>query len=160
MQRAARSLRKAYETGNPAAREDMALAALFSGMALANAGLGAVHGFAGPIGGMFDAPHGALCAALLPHVMEINRGMIRGPAGRGAVSTPTEIVRRFDEVRRIVGDLGELVRALKVPSLRKHGVKREHFPAIIEKAKAASSMKGNPVVLADEQLREILEQAL
>jgi alcohol dehydrogenase class IV len=160
MMRAARSLRKAFETGDPAAREDMALAALFSGMALANAGLGAVHGFAGPIGGMFAAPHGALCAALLPHVMEVNRGMIRGPAGRGAVSAPTEIVRRFDEVRRIVGDLGELVRVLKIPPLRKYGVKREHFPTIMEKAKATSSMKGNPVVLPDERLREILEQAL
>jgi alcohol dehydrogenase class IV len=161
MQRAARSLRRAFEHGNgPAAREDMALAALFSGMALANAGLGAVHGFAGPIGGMFDAPHGALCAALLPHVMEVNRGMIRGPAGRGAVSAPTEIVRRFDEVRRIVGDFGELVRALKIPPLRQYGVKREDFAAIVEKAKATSSMKGNPLPLRDEELREILERAL
>ena len=150
MLRAARSLRKAYETGDSGAREDMCVASLFGGMALANAGLGAVHGFAGPLGGMFDAPHGALCAALLPHVMEVNRGMIRGPAGRGAVSAPTEIVRRFDEVRRIVGDLGELARALKIPPLREHGVKREDFPSIIEKAKASSSMKGNPLPLRDE----------
>jgi len=161
MQRVARSLRRAFEHGDdPSAREDMALAALFSGMALANAGLGAVHGLAGPLGGMFDAPHGALCAALLPHVMEVNRGMIRGPAGRGAVSAPTEIVRRFDEVRRIVGDIGELVRALKIPPLRQYGVNREEFTAIIEKANASSSMKGNPVRLRDEELREILERAL
>ena len=160
MQRVARSLRKAYETGDTAAREDMALAALFSGMALANAGLGAVHGFAGPLGGMYDAPHGGLCAALLPHVMEVNRGMIRGPAGRGAVSTPTEIVRRFDEVRRIVGDLNDLVRALRIQPLRKYGVKREDFPAIIEKAKAANSMKGNPLRLRDRELLRILEDAV
>ena len=161
MERAARSLRRAFEHGDdPAAREDMALAALFSGMALANAGLGAVHGLAGPIGGMFDAPHGALCAALLPHVMEVNRGMIRGPAGRGAVSAPTEIVRRFDEVRRIVGDLDELVRALRIPPLRQYGVKAEDFSAIIERAKATSSMKGNPLPLRDAELREILRRAL
>ena len=161
MQRVARSLRRAFEHGDgPTAREDMALAALFSGMALANTGLGAVHGFAGPLGGMYDAPHGALCAALLPYVMEVNRGMIRGPAGRGAVSAPTEIVRRFDEVRRIVGDLGELVRALKIPPLRLYGVKREDFASIIEKAKATSSMKGNPLPLRDEELREILAGAL
>ena len=161
MMRVQRSLRRAYERGSDKkAREDMCVASLFGGMALANAGLGAVHGLAGPLGGMFDAPHGALCAALLPNVMEVNRGMIRGPAGRGAVSAPTEIVRRFEEVVRIVGDLGELVRALKIQPLRTYGVKRDSFPAIIEKAKATSSLKGNPLPLRDEDLREILERAL
>jgi alcohol dehydrogenase class IV len=172
MMRAARSLRHAYEHPSSqevrrtnrqkieSAREDMCLASLFGGMALANAGLGAVHGLAGPLGGMFDAPHGALCAVLLPHVMEVNRGMIRGPAGRGAVSAPTEIVRRFEEVAKIVGDLGELVRALKIPPLRKYGVTRDDFPAIIEKSRSSSSMKGNPLPLRDEELREILERAL
>ena len=160
MQRVARSLRRAYEHGDDVtAREDMCVAGLFGGMALANAGLGAVHGLAGPLGGMFDAPHGALCAALLPHVMEVNRGMIRGPAGRGAVSAPTEVVRRFEEVRRIVGDLAGLVEALAIPPLRRYGVTREAFPEIIEKAKASSSMKGNPVVLRDVELREVLERA-
>ena len=73
MRRAARSLRRAYEQGDdPAAREDMALTSLFGGLALANAGLGAVHGFAGPLGGMFHGAHGAICARLLPHVMAIN----------------------------------------------------------------------------------------
>jgi alcohol dehydrogenase class IV len=161
MTRAARSLRRACEHGEDvAARQDMCVASLFGGMALANAGLGAVHGLAGPLGGMFDAPHGALCAALLPHVMEVNRGMIRGPAGRGAVSAPTEIVRRFEEVGKIVGDTGELVRALKIRPLRQYGVTREDFAAIIEKSKSSSSMKGNPLLLRDEELREILERAL
>jgi alcohol dehydrogenase class IV len=79
--RAARSLRIVFHDGqNKAARLDMALASLFGGLALANAGLGAVHGFAGPIGGMFSkAPHGAICAALLPHVMSTNiRALRRG----------------------------------------------------------------------------------
>ena len=161
MQRVARSLRRAYEhPDDTGAREDMCVAAMLSGMALANAALGAVHGLAGPLGGMFDAPHGALCAALLPHVMEINRGMIRGPAGRGAVSAPTVIVGRFDEVRQIVGDLRELVRALKIPPLRQYGVMRGNFAMIIERAKTSNSMKGNPVVLRDEELREVLERAL
>jgi len=160
MQRVARSLRRAYEHGDDVtAREDMCMAGLFGGMALANAGLGAVHGLAGPLGGMFDAPHGALCAALLPHVMEANRKMIRGPAGRGAVSAPTVIVGRFDEVRQIVGDIGELVQALEIPPLRRYGVTREAFPEIIEKAKISNSMKGNPVVLRDGELREVLERA-
>jgi alcohol dehydrogenase class IV len=85
--------------------------------------------------------------------------MIRGPAGRGAVSAPTEVVRRFEEVRRIVGDLAGLVEALAIPPLRRYGVTREAFPEIIEKAKASSSMKGNPVVLRDVELREVLERA-
>ena len=135
-------LRRWREGGN----ENFALAAMFSGIALANAGLGAVHGFAGPLGGMFDAPHGALCAALLPAVFEMN-----------ARVAPNR--ERFEEVRQLVGDLPALVRDLQVPPLRTYGVTRENFPAIIEKARASSSMKGNPVALTDEQLREILERA-
>jgi len=123
--------------------ENWALAALFSGMALANAGLGAVHGLAGPLGGMLDAPHGALCAALLPAVMEINYRL-----------APNK--ERFDEVRRLVGDLSHL----EVPSLRHYGLRREDFPAVVEKAAASSSMKGNPVTLTREQMVEILERAL
>ncbi|MGW8180545.1 MAG: iron-containing alcohol dehydrogenase, partial [bacterium] len=73
IRRAARSLRKAFRSGNdPAARADMALTSLFSGLSLANAGLGAVHGLAGPLGGVTGAPHGAICAAILPHVMRTN----------------------------------------------------------------------------------------
>jgi alcohol dehydrogenase class IV len=83
MQRVARSLRRVYEhppsqglrrTGGQtieSAREDMCVAGLFGGMALANAGLGAVHGLAGPLGGMFNAPHGAVCGVLGPGVMEL-----------------------------------------------------------------------------------------
>jgi alcohol dehydrogenase class IV len=154
MMRAARSLRKAYEAGDPAAREDMCVASLFGGMALANAGLGAVHGFAGPLGGMFDAPHGALCAALLPHVMDVNE---RAAKQRSSEST---ILQRFDEVQHIAGDIEALVRVLNIPSLSHYGVKREDFPAVIEKAKASSSMKGNPLLLRDEELREVLDRAL
>ena len=75
---AARSLRRAFEDGHDLdAREDMALAALLSGIALTNAGLGAVHGFAAPLGANFPAPHGAVCAALLPHVIAANIAALR-----------------------------------------------------------------------------------
>ena len=79
-----------------AAREDMSVAALFGGLALANAGLGAVHGFAGPVGGMFPAPHGAVCAALLPHVMEMNLRALR------ARQPASETLPRYEEVARIL----------------------------------------------------------
>src|SRR5512141_743575 len=78
IRQAAKSLRRAFHNGTDKdAREGMALASLFGGLALANAGLGAAHGFAGPLGGMFPAPHGAVCAALLPHVMEVNLRALR-----------------------------------------------------------------------------------
>ncbi len=144
MTRVARSLRRAI-AGADEARADMALAALFSGMALANAGLGAVHGFAGPLGGMYDAPHGALCAALLPHVFAVNRRRAQP--------------ERFAEVERMVGDLGQLSEALAIASLRTYGIRREDFDSIIERASASSSMKGNPVVLTNGEMQEILERA-
>ncbi len=97
IRRAARSLRRAFEDGgDKAAREDLALASLFGGLALANAGLGAVHGFAAPIGGMFSAPHGAICAALLPQVMEANLIALHERAPH------TEALRRYDNIARLL----------------------------------------------------------
>lgn len=167
IRRAGRSLQRAYEDGNDAeAREDMSLAALFGGLALANAALGAVHGFAGPFGGMFDAPHGAVCAALLPHVMAANIAALRARQPESVAQ------RRYDEVARLltgseaatasdgVAWVGELCRALHVPGLSSYGVAQADFPDLIEKAARSSSMKGNPIVLTTEELGSILERAL
>jgi alcohol dehydrogenase class IV len=167
MCRAARSLGQAYKHGDEAAaRQDMALASLFGGLALANAGLGAAHGFAGPIGGMFPGPHGAVCACLLPHVMAVN---VRALQQRAPES---EALRRYDEIARILtrneratADDGvvwvrELCQALQVPSLASYGVTEEDFLLLIEKASVSSSMKGNPIVLTTDEMGEILKQAL
>ena len=166
MRRAARALRRAFDNGaDRAAREDMALASLYGGIALTNAGLGAVHGFAAPIGGMFSAPHGAVCAALLPHVMELNVRALRERASR------SESLRRYDEVARLLtGDamtaaddgiawVRELCRRLQIQPLRRHGIKPDDFPALIEKAASASSMKANPIPLTVQEMKEILERA-
>lgn len=167
LKRAARSLRRACEQGNDTiAREDMALASLLGGLALANAKLGAVHGFAGLIGGLFPAPHGAVCACLLPHVMQMN---VRALQAR----QPDNVaLRRYDEIARIVtgqetatADEGvrwvrALVKDLGVPSLSSYGLTPAHFPALIAKAPATSSMKGNPLPLTAEEMAEILAQAL
>jgi alcohol dehydrogenase class IV len=165
--RAARSLRQACEKGDdPPAREDMAVTSLFGGLALANAGLGAVHGFAAVLGGTFSAPHGTVCGCLLPHVMAIN---VRALQKRLPGSEP---LRRYDEIARMLtgratafaGDgvawIQELCEVLKVPSLASWGMKAEDFPAVIEKASAASSMQGNPVKLTPEEMEEILSRAL
>jgi alcohol dehydrogenase class IV len=166
MTRAARSLRRACENGLDAdAREDMSIASVCGGLALANAGLGAVHGFAAPIGGMFDAPHGAVCAALLPHAVEINVRALRkrGPAGA---------LQRFDVVARIltgrsyaaaddaVEYLGELCAALNVLPLHDYGISGEHVDELCGKAAVASSMKANPIVLTTAELRELLQAAV
>jgi alcohol dehydrogenase class IV len=167
LRRAARSLRRAYEHGDDAkAREDMALTSLFGGLALANAKLGAVHGFAGPLGGMFHAPHGAICARLLPYVIEVN---VRASQER---MPDSEALRRYDEIARILtGDEGatagdgvawvsEMCEALQVPPLASYGMTPDDFPALIEKASRASSMQGNPIKLTPDELQEILERAL
>jgi alcohol dehydrogenase class IV len=167
MRRVARSLRTAFEQGEEiAAREDMALASLFGGFSLANSGLGAVHGFAAPIGGMFQAPHGAICAALLPHVMDVNIRAIRQRAagnavlGRydaiGAILTGFERGTSSDGVRWVK----ELCKELRIPGLRTYGVAEADVPVLVEKAANASSMKANPVLLTAEELAEALHRAL
>jgi len=165
--RATRSLKAAYEDGsNTSAREDMAMASLFSGLALANAGLGAVHGFAAPLGGEFDAPHGVICARLLPIVMETN---VRALHEREPQS---KAIMRYDEIARILTGnsdavaqdgvtwIQELCQKLKVPGLSSIGLKQEAIPDIVEKARRASSMKGNPVELTMEELSLILKNSL
>jgi len=169
MRRVARSLRRAFENGaaDDAAREDMALAALFGGLALANAGLGAVHGFAAPIGGMFPrAPHGAVCAALLPEVMRVNLRALR------AHDPDSAALRRYDEVARILtGDdkaladdgakwVADLCAALDIPKLGFHGITGADIPLLVENGLRASSMKPNPVVLTPGELAEILQAAI
>ncbi len=167
LQRAARALPRVYEDGSDAeARDDMALTSLFGGLALANAKLGAVHGFAGPLGGMFDAPHGALCARLLPLVMGKNLTALRQREPQNPA------LARYDEVARLLTgndaaraeDGIEWVRALwtrmKIPGLASYGAQTRDIPQIVEKAARASSMKGNPLQLTGRELAAIVEAAL
>jgi alcohol dehydrogenase class IV len=168
IQRAARSLRKACQNGaDPQAREDMCLASLFGGLALANAKLGAAHGLAAPLGGMFpSAPHGALCARLLPFVLETNLAALQ----ERAPDSPT--LARFDEIARLLTGkpkaraedglrwLKQVVKALKIPALKQYGIQTSDVPEIIAQAQKASSMKGNPIELSESELGGILAQAL
>jgi alcohol dehydrogenase class IV len=167
MSRAARGLRRAYHDGaDLEARTDMALVSLFGGITLANAKLGAVHGFAGPIGGMFPAPHGAVCARLLPLVVERNIAALRARAPQSPV------LGRYDEVARILTGrqaaraddaalwLRELVNELEVPPLGRYGLSAAHVSEVVQKSKRASSMQGNPIVLTDDELARTLEAAI
>ncbi|MCX7046489.1 MAG: iron-containing alcohol dehydrogenase [Candidatus Sumerlaeota bacterium] len=167
LQRAARALPRAYENGADAeAREDMSVASLFGGLALANAKLGAVHGFAAPLGGMFPAPHGSVCARLLPFVMAAN---VRALESR--VPGAPALIRYREVARLLTGNpqakagegaqwVGRLCGKLRVPPLSNYGMKPDDIPALVAKARAASSMKGNPIALTDEELGRILAQAI
>ena len=162
----ARALRRAYEDDDAAARSEMALASLLGGLALSNARLGAVHALAGPIGGMFNAPHGALCARLLPVVMDANLKALRERAPQSPV------LLRFSELAQIltgnpqarpedgIAWLGELSAGFKIAPLAGYGVQEPFFLALTAQAKRANSMKGNPVELTDAELTAILIAAL
>jgi alcohol dehydrogenase class IV len=169
--RSARTLRRAYagELARDAGlREDLALASLTGGLCLANAGLGAVHGFAAPAGGMFGAPHGAVCAALLPHVLEVNLRALRARApGHPALPRFCELAALLTGAPAVdvtpedgVAFVAALTRDLAVPGLGAHGMRAADIPALVDKAKQASSMKGNPLPLTDGELTEIAQRAL
>jgi alcohol dehydrogenase class IV len=167
MARVARSLRRAWEEGqNAAAREDMALASLLGGLALANAKLGAVHGCAAALGGRYPAPHGAVCARLLPVVMAANVAALHDRATGGPA------LRRYEEVARILTGRPDATIAdgirwvyglcadLGVPPLGRYGVPAAEIPAVVAETQRAGSTKGNPIALTDDELAEVLRQAL
>jgi len=165
MQRISSSLKKAFKDGNDIeAREDMAFASMLGGMALENVKLGAVHGFAGPMGGMFPVSHGVVCAALLPAVTEVNLKVISEKKLERYLAKYDEAARIFTGNPKAKAQDGihwikELVEYLKIPFLSEFNIDKAEFPLLVQKAKKASSMKGNPVVLSDEDLMEVLERS-
>jgi alcohol dehydrogenase class IV len=167
LRRAASGLRRAHADGSDVdARTDMALCGLLGGMALANAKLGAVHGFAGVIGGRFDVPHGLACAALLVPVVRANLAALRSrdPA--------SPALPRYREAARLltgrpdasaedgVAWLLDTVHRLDVPGLRGYGLADEDVDEIVAQAARSSSMRGNPIELTPDELRAALDEAL
>jgi alcohol dehydrogenase class IV len=144
----------------------MSLASLFGGMALANAGLGAAHGIASVVGGMYPAPHGAVCARLLPYVMEANVRALR------RVQPDGPALARYNEVAQIltgnpsadaaiaVGWVQELCAELHVPALGAYGLTAVQLPLVVEKSLLASSTQANPVKLTPDEMRSIVDQAI
>ena len=167
IQRAGRALPTlAHDLDDHAARDEMSLASLLGGMAMANAALGGVHGFAGPVGGMFPVPHGVVCARLLPIVMGANLAALE----RREPHSP--LLARYQQIAGwLTGEakagaadgihwVEAQVQALEIPSLGVYGLKPEHIPELVEKSAKASSMKGNPIQLTGDEMKGILEQAL
>jgi alcohol dehydrogenase class IV len=168
LMRVSRSLERACTHGEDlAAREDMALASLFGGLALANAKLGAAHGLAAPLGGQFSMPHGVVCARLLPLVMAANIDALKnvGDAGETALKRYAEVARIVLNDDKASAEDGiawahRLVDTLEIPGLGDYGFSHGDIAAVVPKAKRASSMQGNPVVLSADALAALLKEAL
>lgn len=162
--RIANNFQTAYYDGtNKKARYNMSVASLFSGMALANAKLGAVHGFAGVLGGMYGTPHGEICAILLPQVIKVNLDIIKNREPNNAALTRyrqiAKMILNSEDEQELIEWILDLDRKFSIPTLRSIGIRREDFNVIIEKASQANSMKGNPINLSEKELQTILEYA-
>jgi alcohol dehydrogenase class IV len=167
IKRAGRSLEKAYQNGrDSAAREDMAMAGLLGGISLANAGLGAVHGFAGPLGGMLGAAHGLLCAALLVPVTETN---LKALEQREPDSPALDRYGRLAELliglagarpEEGIARLAGLCDSLGIPGLAELGLEQTLVPAAISKTTHSSIIHPKPDNNTDKELAGILHRAM
>jgi alcohol dehydrogenase class IV len=161
---AVRSLRKAVEQPDAQARVDLSTAALLSGMALANAGLGAVHGIAAPLGGMFPAPHGAACAALLAPITKANlHALQRSDPNGPALARYTEIARMLGATRgveELPTMLATLTNELGIPNLAAYGLTEQDIPELATQATQASSSRSNPVTLEHAELAQAIAEAM
>ncbi len=158
--RAIAALRRLMDAEDAGARDEIAWASLCGGLALANAGLGAVHGLAGPAGGLSGAAHGAICGALLPHVLRAN--VAAAPAGSVAAARLSQVVgwlaEGFGQPDGIAA-LAAFARASGLPGLTQMGITADMHAELAEAAQVGSSMKSNPVVLAADALRAVLVAA-
>ncbi len=154
------ALQRLMQAEDPDARDQMAWVSLSSGMALANGGLGAVHGLAGPIGGVCGAAHGAICGALLAPVLALNRSRATGQAAARLEDVCQIIAAALDcapqDAPQSLANWGKTVGLL---SLRELGLDPALHAHIAEAALTSSSMKGNPVVLTKSDALMLLKQA-
>ena len=168
IRRSARSLRRAYEDGmeDPGVREDLAMASLFSGICLANSGLGAVHGLAAAAGARLSAPHGAVCAAVLAAAIDVNLRALRDRApDHQAVQRITEVATLFTgrpdaTAEDAISWLQELTAVLSIPGLASYGLAEAEIDAVVAAGQKASSMRGNPIDLGDQEVSEIVTRSL
>ena len=148
----------------------MAYAALCSGICLAQAGLGAVHGLASPLGAQFPIPHGVACGATLAATTRVNVAALesRAPASP-ALARYAEVGRLLagsgatlvdvDARAALISLLGTLGVRLAVPRLSAFGITDSSIPAIVADSRG-SSMKTNPIVLTDDEIAEVLRASL
>lgn len=166
MRRIAESIRPVHANGsNRTARENMAVGSLFGGLALANARLGAVHGFAAPLGGLCGAPHGAICARLLPLVMRANLKTVRELNQSDLITRFTRIAKTLTghsdaQAEDAIAWLNALVTDLGIQRLGNFGITPAQVDSLVQQSRNASSMRGNPVELPASVLASILHDAI
>jgi alcohol dehydrogenase class IV len=169
LQKTIKSLPLAYKGNNPQARDDMAYAAMISGIALANAGLGAVHGLGSAIGGRYPIPHGVCCAILLPHVVGTNIKAIKEREPLNMTNIRYAVIANMTPAGKDKGNLAmenfqnilqEMVDGMNIPRLSTFGVTADAIPELVEQSRQANSMKANPIALTDAELSGILTAAL
>lgn len=156
-----RALKQLMHEESEEARDALAQVSLFGGLALANSGLGVVHGIAGPLGGLCGAPHGAICGALLPAGIAANRDAVES----------AEHKARIDQVIGWIAEVFDTSRAEALPRFRQWivesglpglaaiGVKEEQIQAAAQAAASSSSMKANPVVLPSATIERIMRRS-
>ena len=157
-------LLKSYEKSNDIdARSKVAYASYLSGVVLANAGLGTVHGFASPIGGYFDIPHGVVCGTLIGELIKINTRKLKENkennkiylekyAEIGRLFSGKEKLEMDSACKALISEVSRLIEFMKIPRLGEFGIREEHLDKIIELTKN----KNNPVKLNKDELKEML----
>ncbi|RAW02945.1 iron-containing alcohol dehydrogenase [Pseudochryseolinea flava] len=167
LKRISTSLRLAYRDGsNIDTRSDMAMASYFSGVTLANAGLGLVHGFASALGGYFDIAHGVICSSLMSaanrrtveklRVEKTNPEALRKFAVVGKIFSKENHKTKAYYVDFLLEEIASLKNDLKIPTLSACGVEEKHF----EKILSASDNKNNPIKLSLDEMRAVLKESL
>lgn len=170
IQRAVPALPLVYRDGSEVdAREQMLIAALLGGLCLGNAGLGAVHGFAGPLGGSFPIPHGIACATLLVPVLSSNLAkaqttnnsqLLNKYAVLGRILSQQPDLPAAIACEQVIEQCQALVNAFEIQKLSHYGVSQDSFPDLVAAAERSSSMKYNPVPLSSHELTQCLATAL
>ena len=149
-------------------RAGMAYAAYLSGVTLANAGLGVVHGLASPLGGLFDIPHGVICGTLIGAAVKITietlqtekdaatEHVLKKYARVGALFSKNDKMDTGDLCSLLVGKLEEWTEILKLPLLSEYGVKESDIEDVLDE----TGNKNNPVKLNRNKIRQIIEARL
>lgn len=161
------SLQQAFHHGNDLeARTNMAFSAYASGITLANAGLGAVHGFASSVGAVMDIPHGVICGTFMAHVNQFNVDrLLHSGMENPAYAKYLDIARLFVDdgslnepelLKALVSYLHELSHELGLTGLGPYGIGRTRTEEILDN----TSLKNNPVQLSREDLKQILYKAI